>query len=193
MHRAKCWNVHQVPKWPIRDRLNRLHDFGCKTMQIRSSGSPMRWRPQQSSLQPALHRTTSLVEAPYELYNHSCHMHQTKFHIIQIKGKKIRPRAARLRGLSSRPWKLDRAVVRSLSLKLACSVSPAALFRDVARTPQSRNSSCDKPNRSIVSAELIVFKALNLWRPNLWRERDGWGQVGHWQKCRLILMLELIG
>jgi len=101
MHRAKCWNVHQVPKWPIRDRLNRLHDFGCKTMQIRSSGSPMRWRPQQSSLQPALHRTTSLVEAPYELYNHSCHMHQTKFHIIQIKGKKIRPRAARLHGLSS--------------------------------------------------------------------------------------------
>ena len=88
MHRAKCWNVHQVPKWPIRDRLNRLHDFGCKTMQIRSSGSPMRWRPQQSSLQPALHRTTSLVEAPYELYNHSCHMHQTKFHIIQIKRKK---------------------------------------------------------------------------------------------------------
>ena len=101
MHRAKCWNVHQVPKWPIRDRLNRLHDFGCKTMQIRSSGSPMRWRPQQSSLQPALHRTTSLVEAPYELYNHSCHMHQTKFHIIQIKGKKFRSRAARLRGLSS--------------------------------------------------------------------------------------------
>ena len=87
MHRAKCWNVHQVPKWPIRDRLNKLHDFGCKTMQIRS-GSPMRWCPQQNSLQPALHRTTSLVEAPYELYNHSCHMHQTKFHIIQIKGKK---------------------------------------------------------------------------------------------------------